>query len=133
MIGRARSAGSLVVLTVLVAAGCRGSAPAAERGPVPITVTNNLGLGPATIFVVWGTGPGRVIGTVNHPETTTLSYDGPSVAQRLRLRGVVTGARDIVSESFVIPTNARVEWDLRTNRVTTPTIRAADPPGRVAP
>jgi hypothetical protein len=120
---------ALLLCASWASAGCRGTGqPPVERGPVPITVVNDLGRGSATIFVVPSGGVDRLIGSVGFGETTTLMYEGPTIAERLRLRALVPGERAIVSEAFIIPSKAQARWTLRSNRVTTPSM--PDGPGR---
>ncbi len=111
-------------LVVGSTATCLGSLPARELPPpVQVTVTNDLGRGIAAIFVIPEFGTPRLIGSVESPDQLTLTYDWPTVAERMRLRAVVPGAGELVSDSFIVPSNARAVWTLRNNRVTTPSNR----------
>jgi hypothetical protein len=122
---------SITLAALLVTASCRTSRSAMAEVPddtVPIKVTNTIGHGTATIFILPEFGIERLVGSVGDGETATLTFTGLPGTARIQLRAVHTGSRQTISESFVLPLSARAEWNLQTNRVTTPTPRFEPPP-----
>ena len=121
----------MTLALVLLAGGCRTSRSAESAiadDTIPIRVTNTVGHGTATIFILPEFGMERLVGSVGDGETANLSFAGITGTGRIRLRAVHAGSRQILSDSFVLPLSARAEWNLQSNRVTTPTPRHEPPP-----
>jgi hypothetical protein len=109
-----RTAGIALVALLLAGSGCRGTAPLPAR-EIAVAVTNDMNLGPATVFVR-SFDVERALGVVQPFETRTLWFSGSTLARPFQLRAIV-GGREVFSKSFDIPSEADVAWAMRTNFV----------------
>ena len=109
-----RTAGLALAALMLAGSGC-ATTPIPKRD-IAVAVTNDLNLGPATVFVRSFGDIERALGVVQPAETRTLWFNGSTVARPFQLRAIV-GGREVFSKSFDIPTEADVAWTMRTNFV----------------
>ena len=104
------------LFALLAGAAACASAPVGSEREVAVTITNDLNLGPATVFIRSFGSLEHTLGVVPAFETRTLYFTGSSAARDFQLRALVAG-RDVVSKEFDLPTGADVAWAMRSNFV----------------